>query len=74
MLDFVAQRYSVLPSELLVKGSSLDIVISGVAQEYMNEQQIKAEAERSGRAYVKRDKSLTPGQMQKMLDRVKAKE
>lgn len=74
MLDFVAQRYSVLPSVLLVKGSSLDIVISGVAQDYMNEQQLKADAERGGRAYVKKDRSLTANEMQAMINRVKAKE
>lgn len=41
-LDFVAQRYGVLPSALLAQGNSLDIVIADAAQGYRNRQQAKA--------------------------------
>jgi hypothetical protein len=38
-LDFVAQRYGVLPSQLLREGSSIDILIADAAQGYINQKQ-----------------------------------
>ena len=67
MLDAVAQRYGVLPSELLVKGNSLDITIATLAQEYVN----RKTAEANGQTVAKSAPNLTVEEMQAMVDRVK---
>lgn len=67
MLDGVAQRYGVLPSELLDKGNSLDITIATLAQEYVN----RKTAEANGETVVKTAPKLTVEEMQAMVDRVK---
>ena len=70
-LDFVAQRYGVLPSELLERGNSLDIIIADKAQSYMNELQKQAQAKSSGHSYTKPAPELSEKEMLDMLDRVK---
>jgi hypothetical protein len=67
MLDGVAQRYGVLPSELLDKGNSLDITIATLAQEYVN----RKTAEANGQTVAKSAPNLTVEEMQAMVDRVK---
>lgn len=42
MLDFVAERYGMLPSQVLKEGNSLDFVIAEAAQGYKNKLQAKA--------------------------------
>ena len=74
MLDFVAQRYGVLPSVLLDSGSSLDVMISGVAMEYQVEQQKKQDAESRGVPYVRKAPNLTQTEMMKMLNAVKGRQ
>jgi hypothetical protein len=69
MLDGVAQRYGVLPSELLDKGNSLDITIATLAQEYVN----RKTAEANGESVVKTARKLTVEEMQAMIDRVRNK-
>jgi len=69
MLDAVAQRYGVLPSELLVKGNSLDITIANLAQEYVN----RKTAEANGQPTNQAAPNLTIEEMQAMVDRVKEK-
>ena len=70
-LDMVAQRYGILPSRLLVEGSSLDIVIADAAQGFTNQKQEEARARQEGRVYVKPAKPLSEKQMQDMIDKVK---
>lgn len=70
MLDAVAQRYGVLPSELLQKGNSLDITIANLAQEYVN----RKNAETNGQSIPKRAPNLSQDEMQAMIDRVKKKQ
>lgn len=43
VVDFVAQRYGVLPSQLIAVGSSLDVVVAQTAQDYLNKQQARAQ-------------------------------
>jgi len=69
MLDGVAQRYGVLPSELLDKGNSLDITIATLAQEYVN----RKTAEANGQPGAKKAPHMTQEQMQAMIDKVKNK-
>ena len=69
MLDGVAQRYGVLPSELLDKGNSLDITIANLAQEYVNRKTAEANGQHTTRAAP----NLTVEEMQAMIDRVKEK-
>ncbi len=69
MLDGVAQRYGVLPSELLDKGNSLDITIATLAQEYVN----RKTSEANGQSVAKTAPTLTVEEMQAMVDRVKEK-
>jgi hypothetical protein len=64
-LDFVAQRYGVLPSTLLAQGNSLDIIIADVAQGYRNKQQAKANGQ------VEPNHGLTEEQMLAMVARAK---
>jgi hypothetical protein len=64
-LDFVAERYGVLPSTLLRDGNSLDIVIADLAQGYRNRQQAKA----SGR--VDANHGLTEEQMLAMVEQTR---
>lgn len=69
MLDGVAQRYGVLPSELLEKGNSLDITIATLAQEYVN----RKTAEANGQAGVRAAPRLTVEEMQAKIDKVRNK-
>lgn len=44
-LDFVANRYGMLPSQLLRMGDSLDIIIADTAQTYRNKLQAQENGE-----------------------------
>jgi hypothetical protein len=41
-IDFVAQRYGILPSQLLRDGNSLDMLVADTAQGYQNYLQQRA--------------------------------
>lgn len=71
MLDSVAQRYGILPSKLLVEGSSLDIVIADAAQTYINQKQEEAQARQNGVPYVKPAPQLSEEEMMAMINKVK---
>lgn len=73
MLDFVAQRYGVLPSVLLKEGTSIDVLVSGVAQQWANEKQKEAQALSQGKQYVKPARRPDTKEMEAMLARVRAR-
>lgn len=68
MLDFVAQRYGILPSQLMLQGSSFDIFIAEMAQRYQNR---VAETARTGRPPVP---DLDTKTLQAMMDRVRSQD
>lgn len=70
MLDAVAQRYGVLPSDLLLRGNSIDITIANLAQEYIN----RKTAEANGQSMAKRAPNLSQEEMQNMIKKVKDRE
>lgn len=74
MVDFVAQRYGILPSELLERGSSIDVVVSGVAQQWAIEQQRRAQAAAEGKPYVKPPPKIKQQDLEAMLARARAKD
>mgnify|MGYP006300787445 CR=1 FL=1 len=71
-LDFVAQRYGMLPSQLLVQGTSLDVVIAQQAQEFTNRKQ--AEARGMGRNPQNNVPQLSEAEMMEMLRKAKEHE
>lgn len=70
-LDFVAQRYGMLPSQLLREGSSLDFVIADAAQGYANKRQAEAQAMARGQTLEPKIPKLSEAEMMKMLERAK---
>lgn len=72
-LDFVAQRYGMLPSQLLAEGSSLDVVVAQQAQSYTNRKQEEAQARSQGKTLKPIVPELTEAQMMEMLARAKEK-
>ena len=68
-IDWVAQRYGVLPSKLLAEGSSIDIHLAELGQKYENFLRENAERKSKGLAPVAPE--LTQEQMQAMLAQVK---
>lgn len=64
-LDFVAQRYGVLPSALLRHGSSLDVLVADTAQNYRSQQQNKANGIKTP------PPELSEKQMKEMIQRVR---
>lgn len=72
-LDFVAQRYGVLPSHLLTNGSSVDVMVADIAQSYQIEKQAEANAKARGENYTKPVTPPTQDEMLAMLERAKNK-
>jgi hypothetical protein len=70
-LDFVAQRYGMLPSQLLLEGNSLDIVVAQQAQSYTNRKQEEARAKAAGKTIKPDVPHLTEEQMMEMLRKAK---
>lgn len=68
-VDWVARRYGVLPSELIRSGSSIDIMIADIGQNWENWQQEKAEAK--SRGLPPPAPKMTEAEMQAMVDNVK---
>lgn len=71
MLDMLAQRYGVLPSDLLARGTTVDILVFNTSMKWAVEQQREQEARASGQPYVRKHKELTVEQMKDMLARVR---
>lgn len=71
-LDFVAQRYSLLPSQVLKSGSSLDIQIANLAVGYESYIHEKAKNSKDGTAKI--TPNLSQDQMQAMLNSVRKKD
>ena len=71
MLDFVSQRYGVLPSQLIAEGSSIDVLVADVAQSYTNEKAEEARAQAEGKNYIKPAAKLSEKQMLDMMQRVR---
>jgi hypothetical protein len=70
MLDSMAERYGLLPSEILRRGDTLDITVMTAAISYRNEQMEKA----NDPNYVPKSKQLSQEEMLAMLDRVRTKQ
>ena len=68
-LDFIAKRYSKLPSEVIESGSSIDLQIANLAIEY--ESYLTKKAQNSKDGGITSD--LSQEEMQAMLDRVRKK-
>jgi hypothetical protein len=71
MLDFVAERYGMLPSQVLKEGNSLDFVIAEAAQGYKNKTQAEAQARARGETLQPKVPKLSQEEMMKMLERAK---
>lgn len=72
MLDFVAQRYGVLPSELMRRGDSLDMVVAQLGQQWIVKKQEEAEARMRGGP--KPAPQLSQEQMMDMIKKVRGAE
>jgi hypothetical protein len=70
MLDSMAERYGVLPSEILRRADTLDITVMTAAIAYRNEQMEKA----NDPNYVPKSKEPSQAEMLAMLERVRAKQ
>lgn len=70
MIDHVAKRYGVLPSQLLKNGDSLDILCAELGQKWENEQHERANGVQSG---VTPPPNLTQDEMLAMVERAKKK-
>lgn len=68
-LDLVAKRYGCLPSEVLVKGDSVDVAIADLSLRYENYVQKKAEAEQNGGGA----QQPSHEQMTSMIERVRGR-
>lgn len=68
-VDWVAQRYGVLPSKLLAEGSSIDIHLAELGQKYENFLRENADRKSKGLAPVAPE--LTQDQMLAMVAQVK---
>ena len=67
-LDFVAKRYGMLPSRLLVEGVSIDVYIADLAVSYENH---LYKRQQTGATSDKPVPTMTQEQMQAMIDRAK---
>jgi hypothetical protein len=70
MVDFVAKRYGMLPSELLVRANTFDIMIAETAVGYENYLNKKDR----GDTMTPQAPDLSEKEMQAMIDKVKEDE
>lgn len=68
MLDSLATRYHLLPSQVLEKSDTLDILVMDVASAWHIQQREKAEAEAQGKVAPAK---LSQDTMKQMIERVK---
>lgn len=69
IIDAIAHRYHVLPSEVMARADTLDYVVMDVAQTWHNYQQEKAMAKSQGRPPPAPPMPLN--KLQDMMERVK---
>jgi hypothetical protein len=69
----LAEKYGVLPSEALERGTTFDLHILDLAAKYSQYQHEQAERERQGQGQLPPPPKLTQAQMQAMIDRVRNK-
>jgi hypothetical protein len=69
MLDGVATRYHLLPSEVMARADTLDLLVMDVAQGWHNYQQKKVQARASGEPESVPDIPLNT--LQQMIERVR---
>lgn len=70
MLDSLAHRYKLLPSEVIQRGDTLDVLVMETTLQWQRRQRELAEAKSSGKAPPAA--KLTQQQMQAMLARVRS--
>ena len=70
MVDFVAKRYGILPSELLIKGNSYDVMIAETSVGYENYLHNKDK----GGNVLPTPPSLSQEEMLAMIERVRKNE
>jgi hypothetical protein len=70
-LDFVAERYGMLPSQVLREGSSIDFVVADAAQGYANFKREAAELRARGGRLGGEVTKPNEEEMLKMIERVK---
>jgi hypothetical protein len=69
MIDSVATRYHLLPSEVLARADTLDLLVLDVAQSWHQQMQARANAEASGQLPPAPD--IPVNKLQEMLERVR---
>ncbi len=69
MLDTMAQRYHLLPSEIMRRADTLDMYVLDVAMSWHRYQQEVAQAQQEGRPPPAPD--LTINKMKEMIERVR---
>jgi hypothetical protein len=69
MLDAIATRYHVLPSEVVSRADTLDYFVMDVSMSYHRLQQERADAKAHGRAPPPQDLPLN--KLQEMMERVR---
>lgn len=74
MLDWVSRRYGVLPSDLLARGDSFDVLVAEVGQKWENYQQQKQLNKQKGQGTAPPAPELSQEQMLAMIDRVKKRD
>jgi hypothetical protein len=72
LLDGLATRYHLLPSEVIQRADTLDVLVSETAQAWQRRQRELAEAKAHGRAPAA--PRLSQDEMQAMLSRVRKKQ
>ena len=65
LLDNLATRYHLLPSEVLQRGDTLDVMVMEASQQWTRLQQERAEAKRNGKAAP--SPKLSVSQMKAMM-------
>lgn len=68
-LDFVAQRYGMLPSQLLREGNSLDFIVADTAQGYQNH--LREQANQPPGSPQQTNHNLSEEKMMDMIKKVK---
>jgi hypothetical protein len=71
MLDGLATRYHLLPSEVLCRADTLDVLVMEVAMNWHNQQMERHRAKAEGKSTAPK---LPQDQLKAMIDAVKRKE
>ena len=71
MLDSLATRYHCLPSEVVQRGDTLDILVMDIALDWERHQREQAEAKHSGKPAPA--PKMTQSELKAMIDRVRSK-